>query len=277
MSVDEVVVRIYLEGHADDLYALSLLFSAGAHPDFQVHTVITGEKDGLFDRVVNAEKSETYVTGNGCLALAESHADAEWTAQEIIAPLNGYAVLADSNFQPVCPKSVSVTGLGGGSETSFGLRPRPSGMITVNRHPFIQACLPSRVGFMAQNRLAASAANVIAGIPSWAEYYRILEDIAGHLGTTLDKLPEADVADRTALNAFKAAANNRATGRHGASKRNTSIPQADLMNLLEAREFVRRVVTAWLDRECGGRMPRDRVDGGKLRFGLDDNSTSSPT
>ena len=42
------------------------------------------------------------------------------------------------------------------------------------------------------------------------------------------------------------------------------------MNLLEAREFVRRVVSSWLDVECGDRMPRDRVDGGPLRFGLDD-------
>jgi hypothetical protein len=97
-----------------------------------------------------------------------------------------------------------------------------------------------------------------------------LEDIAGARKTTLDKLPEAGLAKRQALDAFKKAANNCAFGRHGTSKRDTSLPQDALMNLLEAREFVRRVVSTWLDSECGGRMPRDRVDGGPLRFGLDD-------
>ena len=83
-------------------------------------------------------------------------------------------------------------------------------------------------------------------------------------------MAEAGLAKRQALNGFKMAANNRAFGRHGASKRDTSLSQEALMNLLEAREFVRDVVTAWLDLECGGRLPRDRVDGGPLRFGLDD-------
>jgi hypothetical protein len=48
------------------------------------------------------------------------------------------------------------------------------------------------------------------------------------------------------------------------------LAQDQLMNLLEAREFVRQVVSAWLDLECGNRMPRDRVDGPPLRFGLDE-------
>ena len=128
---------------------------------------------------------------------------------------------------------------------------------------------------MRENPLAAYAAAVIAGSPSWADYYRLLEDIAGHRGTTLDKLPEAGLAERQALNGFKMAANNRAFGRHGTSKRNTTLSQVALMDLLEAREFVRRVVTTWLDLECGGRMPRDRVDGGQLRFGLDDPTNRS--
>jgi hypothetical protein len=42
------------------------------------------------------------------------------------------------------------------------------------------------------------------------------------------------------------------------------------MNLLEARQFVRSVVTKWLDAQVGDIMPTDRVDGGQLRFGLDD-------
>jgi hypothetical protein len=128
----------------------------------------------------------------------------------------------------------------------------------------------TRVAFMVGNPLAAYAAVVIAGPPSWADYYRLLEDIAGHRGTTLDKLAEAGLADRQALNGFKNAANNRAFGRHGASKRNIDTPQESLMNLREAREFVRRVVTSWLDTECGDAMPRDRVNGGPLRFGLED-------
>jgi hypothetical protein len=123
---------------------------------------------------------------------------------------------------------------------------------------------------MVDNPLAAYAADVIAGQPSWTDYYRLLEDIAGAKGTTLDKLSEAGLAEKKPLAAFKNAANNRAFGRHGASKRNADLPQAELMNLLEAREFVRRVVSAWLDGECGDRMPRDRVDGPSLRFGLDD-------
>lgn len=122
---------------------------------------------------------------------------------------------------------------------------------------------------MCQNSLAASAANVIAGTPSWAEYYRLLEDIAGHRNTTLNKLDKEGLANRSVLNIFTKAANNRTNGRHGASKRDFGIQQEDLMNLLEAREFVRSVVSRWMDLECGGRMPLDRVDGGALRFELD--------
>ena len=66
---------------------------------------------------------------------------------------------------------------------------------------------------------------------------------------------------------------NRAFGRHGTSKRDTGIAQGTLVSLLEARQFVRNVVSTWLDLECGDRMPRDRVDGGPLRFGLDERAT----
>jgi hypothetical protein len=83
---------------------------------------------------------------------------------------------------------------------------------------------------MSENPLAAYAAAVIVGPPSWSEYYRLLEDIAGHRGTTLDKLSEAGLAKRQTLNGFKMAANNRAFGRHGISKRDTSLPQEALTN-----------------------------------------------
>ena len=150
---------------------------------------------------------------------------------------------------------------------------RPRRLITTNRHKLLAELRNSRVAFMVDNPLAAYAAAVIAGPPSWAGYYRLLEDIAGRCGTTLDKLGEAKLADQQPLEAFKKAANNRAFGRHGASKHKNKIPQKSLMNLREAREFMRRVVTIWLDLECGGRLPRDRVDGGPLRFGLDATTT----
>ncbi|MDA9451091.1 hypothetical protein [Bradyrhizobium sp. CCBAU 21360] len=270
----EPVVKIHVEGHVDDLYALSLLFPEGAYPDLRVVTGIAGAKDGFFDRVQNADLRETYVTGSGCLSLIGARTPREmgWIAREIIAPLNGYATLADSNFKPVVPVSASWEVKGGSGAAVFGstIPDRPTRLIATNRHPVLNELLPRRVAFMSENPLAAYAASVLAGQPSWADYYRLLEDIAGHRGTTLDKLPEAGLAKRQPHNAFKNAANNRAFGRHGTSKRDTSLSQDTLMNLLEAREFVRTVVSTWLDLECGGRMPRDRVDGGPLRFGLDD-------
>ena len=48
------------------------------------------------------------------------------------------------------------------------------------------------------------------------------------------------------------------------------------MNRLEAREFVRGVVTRWLDAPCGDVLPTDRVDGGPLRFGLDAATDREP-
>ncbi len=87
---------------------------------------------------------------------------------------------------------------------------------------------------------------------------------------TLDTLDEAGLATRQSLKTFKAAANNRTFGCHGTSKHKNRLDQGQLMNLLEAREFVRQVVSAWLDLECSDRMPRDLVDGPPLRFGLDD-------
>lgn len=269
-----LVVKIQIEGHVDDLYAVSLLFPEGVYPDLHVVSGIKGAKDGLFDRVRNADLRETYVTGDGCLPIIEARGaqEASWIAREIIAPLNGYATLADSNFKAVTPVSASWNGNGGSGGAAFGstVPNRPTRAITTNRHPVLRELLPIRVAFMSENPLAAYAAAVLAGKPSWADYYRLLEDIAGHRGTSLDKLPEAGLAKRQALDGFKKAANNRAFGRHGTSKRDTNLSQDTLMNLLEAREFVRRVVSTWLDSECGGRMPRDRVDGGPLRFGLDD-------
>ncbi|WBU28716.1 hypothetical protein OOZ54_18930 [Rhodopseudomonas palustris] len=267
-------MTIKVDGHVDDLYALSLLFPKGVHPNLHVVTRITGTKDGLFDRVCSAENRETYLSGDGCTPVVyERNPEAAgWVALQIMAPLNGCAALADSNFKPVYPVSASWTGEGVEGHIVFGsfISNQPTRAITTNRHALLRELIPSRVGFMSENPLAAHAAAVLAGRPSWAEYYRLLEDIAGRCGTTLDKLAQAGLAKRQALDGFKMAANNRAFGRHGLSKRNVSLSQDALMNLVEAREFVRGVVSAWLDQECGGHFPRDRVDGGPLRFGLDE-------
>lgn len=270
--MSEPVVKIRVDGHVDDLYALSLLFPEGAYPDLHVVTAIKGAKDGLFDRVQNTDSRETHVTGQGCLPIIGARSlEGGWIARAIIAPLNGYATLADSNFKPVEPVSASWVVKGDSGEAMFGsiVPNRPTRAISTNRHPALKELLPNRVAFMSENPLAAYAASVLAGQPSWADYYRLLEDIAGLRETSLDKLPDTGLASQQALDAFKKAANNRAFGRHGMSKRNVNLSQEELMNLLEAREFVRRVVSTWLDTECGGRMPRDRVDGGPLRFGLD--------
>lgn len=267
-------VKIFVDGHVDDLYALSLLFPADAYPGLVVITGLKGSKDGSMDRVSDATDRRTFITGEGCFPLAEAqnYGAASWVAREIISPLNGYAVLADSNFKPVVPTSAEIRHQHGVGHMSFGdpVSVDPRRLISVARHPNLAAMRNSRVALMSSKPLAAYAASVIAGPPNWADYYRLLEDIAGDVGTTLDKLDGRGLAKRQALNAFKSAANNRAFGRHGTSKRDTTIDQSILMNLLEAREFVRGVVTRWLDGLCGDVMPTDRVDGGSLRFGLDD-------
>ncbi|MQQ34588.1 hypothetical protein GE543_09500 [Pseudomonas sp. SZ57] len=268
------IIKIALDGHVDDLYTLSLLFSNDSYPSLRVVTRLVGEKEGLYDRVKNIDCRDTYLTGDGCLPLisAGSAKEMSWMAYDIIAPLNGYATLTDSNFKPVVPVSVSWTsdGASGGASFESFVSNLPTRAIVSRRHDLIEHLMPSRVSFMSNNPLAAYAAAVIAGRPSWADYYRLLEDIAGHRGTTLDKLTKIGLAERRSLDEFKRAANNRISGRHGASKRDESVSQENLMTLTEAREFTRRVITAWFDRECGGRLPRDRVDGEALRFGLDD-------
>lgn len=268
-------IRIFVDGHVDDLYSLALLFPEGVYAPLHVVTALTGAKDGLMDRVTGANSHETYVTGAGCSPLLEpmAQANAGWIAAAIIGPLNGYATLADSNFNPVEPRSVTIADAALGIQTtmSFGsTAPNvPRRAISVASFPTMRTLMPARVDLMADDGLALEAATVIAGRPSWGDYYRLLEDIADRMGTSLAKLFEVGVAERKPLKEFTKAANNRRFGRHGAASRDTSIPQETLMNLLEAREFVRRVVSAWLDHECGGRLPRIRVDGGPLRFGLD--------
>lgn len=267
-------IRIFVDGHVDDLYALSLLFPENAFPRLHVVTGLVGGKDGLHDRVTDVTNRRTYVTGDGCLPLleAEGYGAAGWVAREILAPLNGYAVLADSNFTPVVPVSAEIRNPHGWRGMTFGQSPSPNPRraISVDRHPNLSAMRNRRVELMTAKPLAAYAAAVIAGRPNWADYFRLLEDIAGDVGTTIDKLSTTGLAQRPALKAFTSAANNRVFGRHGASKRSKAIDQSQLMNLLEAREFVRGVVTRWLDAQCGDVLPTDRVDGGPLRFGLDD-------
>jgi hypothetical protein len=272
-------IKIFVEGHVDDLYALSLLFPEGAFPGLHVVTELKGEKDGSLDRVTDPTSRCTYVTGEGCLPLLEAngYGAAAWVAREILAPLNGYAALADSNFAPVVPKSAEYkkdNGLSGLMSFGAAISNTPKRVISVDRVPRMVEARNVRVELMTSKPLAAYAALVIASTPSWADYYRLLEDIAGDWDTTLDKLTDAGFAERQALNGFKSGANNRAFGRHGAAKRDTTIDQSTLMNLLEARQFVRSVVTKWLDAQVGDVMPTDRVDGGTLRFGLDQQDHS---
>ena len=273
-------IKIFVDGHVDDLYALSVLFPEGAYPGLHVVTGLVGKKDGPFHRVTDTADRRTYVTGDGCRPLieAQGYGAAGWVAREILAPLNGYAVLADSNYKPVVPVSAEFRHEHGGGGMTFGesASKEPRRGISVDRHPSMTAMRNARVELMTSKPLAAYAAAVVAGQPNWAEYYRLLEDIAGDVGTTLDKLSEAGLAKRPALKAFASAANNRAFGRHGTSKRSKDVDQSALMNLLEAREFVRGVVTRWLDAQCGDALPTDRVDGGPLRFGLDTATDREP-
>lgn len=273
-SLDETV-RLFLSGHPDDLYALSLLFPEGMHPDLVVRTSITGRKDGMFDRVEISTGAETYVTGAYCLPLIDERglADAKWIASEIIAPLNGIASLADSSFVPVLPRSAewSRDGITGWMHFDFSPRRPPARVITVGLVAHRSAEVTERLSLMSRDPLAAYAGLVMANPPTWTEYYRVLEDIAASVGSSISRLHEAGLADQRQLKEFTKAANNRVFGRHGGIRAGSAPRQAELMNLLEAREFVRNVVSAWLDRRCGGRLPRDRVNGGPLRFGLDDD------
>lgn len=240
-------IRLFVDGHVDDLYALHLLFPEGAYEGLHVVTALKGRKDGSLDRVTDAGDRNTYVTGDGCAPLleADTYGAAAWVAREVLAPLNGYAVLADSNFKPVWPVSAECRHKRGTTYMVFGeSEPKsPMRLITVARHELLASARNSRVELMTSKPLAAYAALVVAAQPNWADYYRLLEDISGECATTLDKLTDVGLAERPALNAFKAAANKRAFGRHGASKRDASLDQSALMNLLEAREFVRSVVT----------------------------------
>lgn len=271
-----LIVRIALTGFPEDLYTLALLFPEGRLPDLNVHTSIIGRKDGIMHRITDASDTQTVLAGPGCRRLAEipSFDHARWTALEILSPLNGFATLADSNFVPVEPVSASIEG--DGRWGSLDLRPpsprRRERLIAADRVQAQRDAMPRRVAFMTEDPLAAYAAAVIAGPPSWTDYYRVLEDIAGRCGTRIDRLYETGLASRGQQRAFTSAANNRWLGRHGLSGITYEGDQQELMTLLEAKEFVRRVVAGWLDQISGDRMPSDRVDGPALRFGLDDPS-----
>lgn len=263
-----------LAGRPEDLLTLALLFPEGAYPDAEVRTAIASAKEGAMDRVVDATDPTTVLAGSICLRLLDAHDphSATWIAREILAPLNGYAALADANFTPVVAVSAEIVRNGMTTWITFdNAAPiRPRGLISAARHPALRERMASRVDLMTQNPLAAYAALVIAGEPSWTDYYRLLEDIAWAKATTIDKLHGTGLVKQKPLKEFTKAANNRAFARHGLSKRDPDLVQEDMMTLLEAREFVRQVVSAWLDDLCGDRMPRDRVDGPSLRFGLDD-------
>lgn len=86
-------IRLHVEGHVDDLYALHLLFPEGGFEGLHVVTALKGKKDGPLDRVTDASDRRTYVTGDGCAPLLEAnnYGAGGWVAREILAPLNGYA------------------------------------------------------------------------------------------------------------------------------------------------------------------------------------------
>lgn len=268
-------VSVLLTGFPEDLLTLAMLFPEGRLPNVFVTTQVIGRKDGLMDRVSDASNTETVLEGPGCVRLTHvpHFESARWTALEILAPLNGFASLADANFVPVQPVSASFAG--GGVTGHIDLRPsvavRRHRLISADRVPQQRAAMPSRVELMSSNPLAAYAGAVIAATPSWTDYYRVLEDIAAACGTDISKLHQTGLISHALQREFTKAANNRMNGRHGASGRKFDGDERDLMNLLEAREVVRRVVSGWMDCICGGYLPRDRVDGPALRFGLDNH------
>lgn len=271
----ELKIRVYLDGHVDDLYTLSLIFPESRSPDHFVVTEILGIKDRALDRVSDPSNMSTYASGPAWLRILRQPSPEAtlWAARAVLAPLNGYAVLADSNYRPVWPVSAAYEVHGAAGEVIFP-QPQlktPRRLITVDRHQGLRDARDARVALMSSDPLAQRASATIGAAPNWADYYRLLEDIAGDLSTALDKLDGIGLARREALKAFKQAANNDPLGRHGASKRSRNIDTKSLMTLLEAREFMRGVVTRWMDQKCGNKMPTDRVDGGALRFGLDDN------
>lgn len=266
-------VKIYLKGHVDDLYALSLLFSEGAHCDYFISTSIVGEKAKLMDVVTDAKDKTTYLSGPACNRLFAGQD--MWTqraiAYDILQPVNGYATLCDSNYNPVFPVSAEYKTKGGSGHIVFPVDHKPSRQISVARHSSLKDLLKSRVDFIESNWTAQNAVNVLGQAPNWAAYYKIMEDIAGEEKISLSRLHRRGFVDEKLMSDFMHAANNQLNGRHGASGRKSKANHLDLMNLLEAREAVRQFVTSWLDYKCGDKLPRDRVDGGGLRFGLEKN------
>ena len=273
-SAPPLDVRIYLSGFPEDLFTLALLFPEGRLEDLYVTSQVQGGRDGIMHRVTDATQTETILRGPGCRRLADvtGFDTARWTALEILAPLNGFATLADSNFVPIDVVRASFEGAERwGSFDLRALTPqRRERLIAADRHQAQRDAMAARVRLMSEDPLAAYAGAVIAGPPSWTDYYRLLEDIAGRFEVRIDRLHQTGLATHGQQRAFTRAANNRLFGRHGESGRSFEGDQRDLMTLLDAKEFVRRVVSAWLDRLCGDYMPRDRVDGPALRFGLDE-------
>ncbi|MFT8662646.1 hypothetical protein [Zymomonas mobilis] len=268
--------KIFIEGNIDDLYTLSLLFPEGGYPDLYVVTNLKGRKEGILDRVIDADNNKTYITGPGCELLNNKNFsnDTRIIADKLVLPMNCYGILADSEFKPVKAALVNFRSIETGSDIfpkSSQIYKPPKRLITANRHPNLASMRNKRVEIFASDNFVARAVSVAGSCPNWSDYYRLIENIASDCGTTLDKLDKTGLASREALNGFKSAANNRIDGRHGDAKRSTIINQSDLMDLREARQFVRCIVSKWVDRRCGDGsvMPTDRVNGDALRFGLD--------
>lgn len=247
-------VRAELDGHSFDLDTLARHFPTG-----DPHIVVTDE--GTF---LEATALDDMFDDTGRLVN---------TANEHLARLNGWAVLADAGYQPVRLRNRFVRD-GGPTHMHIvvGDEARARDSLTVVTVRTAETRLgalnvtaavdgvpveppppegPRRLARAASDKNVDDLLAVVGKAEdlSWIELYKVFEIIRDAVGGSRQDLYDKGWTTKPQLSAFTGSADHHAvSGIHGARHARQSVgPPKNTMTLDEAQQFIRHLARKWLD------------------------------
>jgi hypothetical protein len=247
-----------LQGHPWDLWGLAKIFDGS---DLSTTLVKAEEPKGkprfdasnieainrfrimgydVFANLTSAELTWPDDKGPGDLR------DMRPVALDVVARINGIALLLDPEYLAVKVISISYSHKGGTGASVLGDWTPNKEVTSLGRHPaqmaFAQDVLP-----LARNDNAVKFVLDAIALPrSWASLYLIYEAIAEDVGG-VHELRKAGWVSTNHLTDFTNSANNNRSISEGARHGNKPQPGRPLIPLIHAYEIVNRLALGWLD------------------------------
>jgi hypothetical protein len=251
-------VTATLQGHPWDLWGLSRLFDGSN----QTNTLVIAEKpngqptyDSRDRDAINRFRLQGYDVfsplSSSELMWNENQGPVDLrivklVALDLVARINGIALLLDPEYRAVKLLSISYSNAGGAGSSVLGDWTPNKATSFLGHHPS-QITLASDALRLAQKDVAVKFVLDAIALPrTWASLYLIYDAIATDVGgiNELRRLEWVTVDD---LADFSNSANNSRSIREGARHGNKPKPERPLIPLIQAHATVNKLAIRWLD------------------------------